>query len=395
MTKQVNVGDSVLFVINTVNSANGEVLYYTANNQPNSAFVTGNIGTVTVDGNVASANLTITENAIFSTDFTLQIRRNSIIGAILAESANVYLVPPPPPNTHGWFGGGNPGPFSTVDRIDFAADTGTASVRGPLSLARDSLAAAGNKDFGWFAGGEFAGTSLVDRITFADDTATASVRGPLSRSRYDVTGAVSNSEYGWFGGGRTTVPLGPLSSTVDRITFADDTATATARGPLSQARASISATGNDDFGWFGGGSPGPSFSSVVDRITFAADTSTASVRGPLSTITTNAGAVGNKDFGWFGGVGWPTTISTLDRITFASDTGTASVRGPLSVIRGSLAASGTDDYGWFGGGQAPGPFPGAISRVDRITFADDTATASVRGPLSSARYRLAATAGAI
>ena len=54
--------------------------------------------------------------------------------------------PPPPENTAAWFGGGNVGInglVSTVDRITFATDTATASVRGPLSLARDLLAAAG------------------------------------------------------------------------------------------------------------------------------------------------------------------------------------------------------------------------------------------------------------
>ena len=48
---------------------------------------------------------------------------------------------------------------------------------------------------------------------------------------------------------------------------------------------------------------------------------------------------------------------------------------------------------WFGGGGEGGGPPGAVSRVDRITYATDTATASVRGPLSGVRYRLAAAGG--
>ena len=40
--------------------------------------------------------------------------------------------------TFGYFGGGGPGPISTVNRIDYSNDTATASVRGPLSsIARD------------------------------------------------------------------------------------------------------------------------------------------------------------------------------------------------------------------------------------------------------------------
>ena len=51
---------------------------------------------------------------------------------------------PPSTNTQAWFGGGQPGPLSTVDRITYATDTATASVRGPLSTARIELAAASN-----------------------------------------------------------------------------------------------------------------------------------------------------------------------------------------------------------------------------------------------------------
>jgi len=43
--------------------------------------------------------------------------------------------------TDGWFGGGNL--FSTVERITYATDTTTASVRGPLSSIRSSPGAAG------------------------------------------------------------------------------------------------------------------------------------------------------------------------------------------------------------------------------------------------------------
>jgi hypothetical protein len=56
---------------------------------------------------------------------------------------------PPSTNTQAWFGGGvtySGGPvyYSTVDRITYATDTATASVRGPLSTARIELAAASN-----------------------------------------------------------------------------------------------------------------------------------------------------------------------------------------------------------------------------------------------------------
>jgi hypothetical protein len=44
---------------------------------------------------------------------------------------------------------------------------------------------------------------------------------------------------------------------------------------------------------------------------------------------------------------------------------------------------------WFGGGYASSAPAAPRSTVDRITFATDTATATVRGPLSADKQRLA------
>jgi hypothetical protein len=103
-----------------------------------------------------------------------------------------------------------------------------------LSLARYSFAAVTDTTYGWFGGGyttPSAVTSLIDRITYATDTATASVRGPLSAPRALSGGLTDNSLYGWFVSGGTTV--GVKSSTIARITYATDTATASVRGPLA------------------------------------------------------------------------------------------------------------------------------------------------------------------
>ena len=250
---------------------------------------------------------------------------------------------PPPPNTAAWFGGGDVGINelrSRVDRITFATDTATASVRGPLSVINRAAAAVGNSNYAWFGAGLAPGTpsggkSTVERITYATDTATASVRGPLSLARYKFLAAVGNSDYGWFGGG--FLFPGINYSRIDRITYATDTATASVRGPLSLARYALAAAGNTTDGWFGGGAT-PSNLSRVDRITYATDTDTAVARGPLSAGKQYLAAAGNSTDGWFGGSYPPN--STVDRITYATDTNTASVRGPLSGPRNQMAAAG-------------------------------------------------------
>ncbi len=258
---------------------------------------------------------------------------------------------PVPDNTAAWFGGGAPGPTATVARITFATDTATATTRGPLSLAKQSLAAAGNSTDGWFGGGYPGPVSTVQRITYATDTATASVRGPLSSATYSF-GAAGNDTDAWFGGGPPPSPGNPYLSTVDRITYVTDTATASVRGPLSVARQGLGATGNSEYGWFASGYNASlpfSYRSTVDRITYANDTATASVRGPLNMTQggkINMGAAGNNYNGWFGGgAGYNgslvfTTFSLVDRITYATDTATASTRGPLTVARYGLGAAG-------------------------------------------------------
>ena len=58
-------------------------------------------------------------------------------------------------------------------------------------------------------------------------------------------------------------------------------------------------------------------------------------------------------------------------------------KGPLSLGRNQLAAISNGSFGYFGGGNYPSP---AVSTVDRIDYLNDTATASVKGPLSAALY---------
>jgi len=328
---------------------------------------------------VSSTEIRVTISAIQANTFNLFVFNTNGTQISKLGAVTSFLLQA----TAAWFSGGLPGSGvgTSVDRITFATDTATSTSRGSLSSNRFFISSTGNNNYGWWAGG-YSSSSRVDRVTFVADTETSSIRGPLNVGRRAI-GATGNDNFGWFGGG---LP-GPVS-TVDRIDFADDTATASIRGPLSSANQFVDATGNDNFGWFSGGG-----ATRVERITFADDTGTASVRGPLSSGRLYLAATGNDDFGWFGGgkINTPETeYSRVDRITFANDTGTASVRGPLSLNRSQLSAAGNNDYGWFGGGIQLATI---ISRVDRIDFADDTSTTSIRGPLRVVRRTGAATSG--
>jgi uncharacterized protein YdeI (BOF family) len=298
--------------------------------------------------------------------------------------------------TAGWFTTGTY--TSTVDRMIFSTDTAAVSVRGPISIVKIYAAGFGSNSYGYNTGGYNGSVSImssVDRITYATDTATATARGPLTTNRWKHGATSDRTTYGWAIAGEGT----PALSSVDRITFATDTATATSRGPISIARYNSSSTGTDTYGWYIAGVTSVPYGllfSTIDRITYATDTAIASVRGPLA-FTTNWGVGAVTDYttyGWAGGgyTGAPAGITTIiSRITYANDTVTTTNRGTLTASSYQNGATSPSDttYGWFGGGSAPGGY----SNITRLVFATDTAATTNRTYLSSARYGIASLSG--
>ena len=174
-----------------------------------------------------------------------------------------------------------PSGSTKIERIDYSSDSSTASPKGNLNVTRMYLGAAGNQSYGYFGGGFGPGYdgphSTVQRIEYASDTSTASPKGPLSYTR-NALSAASNASYVYFGGG-----FNPVSSQVSRIDISNDTPTAADKGPLNTGRFALEATGTTSFGYFGGGRPtSGTIGSVVDRIDYSNDTPTASPKGPLS-----------------------------------------------------------------------------------------------------------------
>jgi hypothetical protein len=244
---------------------------------------------------------------------------------------------------------------------------------------------------GWWAGGS-PSNCAVSRITFATDTASATTRGPLAFSQFDGPGSTGNGNYGWFGGGKTGA--GSVTRNVNLITYANDTATAVSTGQLYWSSFFLAAAGTSSSGWFAGGlTPASGQIASISKIDYAVTTATATSRGNLSNDRGRISSTSdNTTYGWFGGglrfPGPSSTLkfSTVDRITYANDTATASVRGPLSATKYSTGSAGTDIYGWFTGGTIDSTLgPSVYTTVDRITYATDTATASVRGPLVTRR----------
>ena len=266
-------------------------------------------------------------------------------------------------------------PKIITNNIEFSVDAANVkSWSGASSLGTD---------YGYFGGGGGGTKSWVDRIDFSNDTATASARGPLSQARKYLS-ATGNINYGYYCGG-FPAPY----SLVDRIDYSNDTPTAAVKGPLTSTRYNLAATGNNSYGYIGGGGPGTL--STIDRIDYSSDTSTAAAKGPLSTSKQNLTATGNSSYGYCaGGHTGSASLSVVDRTDYSNDTPTASPKGPLSGTRYSNAATGYASYGYFGGGY--GGSPNAVrSIVDRIDYSSDTGTAPAKGPLAQATSTSGAT----
>ena len=291
----------------------------------------------------------------------------------------------------GYFAGGRAAePLSSIDRINYANDTVTAAPKGELTQEKKVGGGVSSDSYAYFGGGRLDSggpspwnlVSIVERIDYFNDTAQALERGPLDGNRYNQA-AVNNANFGYFGGGWT-----PSPATIQRIDFANDLVDAVAKSNLSRGNQNFDATGNQDFGYFGGGDasgPNPIVSSV-DRLDYSNDTTNASPKGPLTLARFALRATGNANFGYFGGGKTPSDVSRVDRINYANDTVDATPKGPLTLEKSKLAATGDSSFGYFGGGS---PSPG-LTTVDRIDYSNDTATASPKGPLSGVRYNHAA-----
>ena len=88
-------------------------------------------------------------------------------------------------------------------------------------------------------------------------------------------------------------------------------------------------------------------------------------------------ATGNKDYGYFGGGSDSNVKSILERIEYANDLAALIPKGTINDNRTRLGATGNKDYGYFGGGGASAPPGVRTSYIDRIDYSNDTNTVLV------------------
>ena len=238
------------------------------------------------------------------------------------------------------------------------------------------------------------GGKRVEKISFANDTATASPKGNLAHDHLDCA-AFGNITHGYVMGDSFT---STNRSWISRVTYASDTSTASPRGNMSVPRGGNSSTGNASYAWISGQydwmpSSAGQYASRVDRINFSNDNTTSSARGNLNRAIAHAGATGTANYGWWtgGATAWnQPDQSSVSRIDYASDSSTASPKGTLSTPVESNTATGNKNYGYNIIGGGPGVNGSTIVRYD---YANDTGASTPKGKLSVQRFKLAGATG--
>ena len=311
------------------------------------------------------------------------------------------------PFNFGYFAGGstsigslsNPGStgvqYSRIQRIDYTNDTATAMIRGRVqagSYATEALSGTSSATYGYVAGFEPSNylTQEAQRIDYANDTADGLPRTSVLVMPISDCAAVGNKNFGYWAGG--SGPGSPYAkSYISRLDFSNDSYGGTPKGYISQGRYSLSGISNQSYGYIVGGyqsdTPG-SRSTKVERLDFSNDTGTT-LKGPLASERHEAGGgIGNANYGYSvggqitGNPSNPPTVTTVERIDFANDTATAAPKGPLSQSRWGLGGTGDQSYGYVAGGQQSyADYYSQVTTIDRIDFSNDTATASPKGNL--------------
>lgn len=262
---------------------------------------------------------------------------------------------------------------TTLLRINLTNLTETVSTRTTNAInARDGAGAVATSDYGWVAAG---GTypnyySSVNRLTFSSDTSGYSTRSNLPYSINNPFSVTDQTTYGWFGGGYTS-SFAKISS-VSRLIYSNDTTDLTQRTTMAQGVHNGAGTFTTNYGWFFAGYADSGAISTIQRIDFSQDTTAPSIRGTVYSGLENFAALGTNDYGWTLGGYAPSSTSIVSRLTYSNDTATTSIRGPLiSTSHSASMGVNTNTDGFVAGG------PSRPSSIHRIQFANDTATATV------------------
>lgn len=221
-------------------------------------------------------------------------------------------------------------------------------------------------------------TSATEKVCIATQVGSHPSSADLSTAIDGVMGAANPSVAGYWCGGINSTGV---VATGEKMTFSNDTSSATSSANLSQAR-SVGAplSERSTKAYFCGGQLGsPTFASVVttDKLVFSTDTTAHQASADLPTAQRTEGSVtqGSTKGYVAGGFG---PVATAYLLTYSTDSIAAQASANLSTARASMqCGSDGSSKGYFAGGQTS-TFNGSSAYGDKIVFSTDT-TSDVTG----------------
>ena len=325
----------------------------------------------------------------FSTDTTAAFPSNLPDGVqsnqTMSSNSTGYAVGGQGPSPSGW-------DRSTVSKMSFS--TGTFSASGnlptyqhhgigmsagsdnlpftvsPVATPTASTTNMGIPENGYIAGG-FGNVSSISKLDMASETYTR-LDTALYEAQRRLTG-FGNLTQGYATGGTQ-----PVRTTCQKFVYSTDTRT-TLTSNLTSARGYIGSIGNNTAGYVGGGTPQGSQGTKLDKMPYSNETFSSLPSLPGSRY--RYGSLGNQTQGYFAG-GYPSQTSKVKKITYSSDSYADAPN--LSYSATFQTGAGNATKGYVVSGE------GAGTKVDRVTFSNDTISRVPSADLSAVRYSLEA-----
>jgi len=319
----------------------------------------------------------IAESLVHTGTFTVT---NTIASLSPDYFTNYFLRNPYQANGSGYFSGGGPPHIDTIQKYPFTTDANGASV-GTLTASRSSKAATFSRTHGFYGGGTPgpSPTTAIEKFPFAVDGSASSV-GNLSVGTRSAAGNSSDT-HGYASGGFRSPPI---SNIIDKYPFAISSGTATDVGDLTR-NVYGSATSSSPAGGFVAGGSSDTTSNAIDKFSFVTDANSTNV-GSLSRASSlaNIGGYSSETHGYTSGGQPGTDNDFIDKYPFAISSGAATDVGDLTTGRGTHAGTSSFTHGYSAGGvNPPGP-PYYSNIIDKFPFSTD-ANATDVGDLAIAK----------
>tara|TARA_B100000579_G_C22839054_1_gene860422 strand:+ start:53 stop:3319 length:3267 start_codon:yes stop_codon:yes gene_type:complete len=296
-----------------------------------------------------------------------------------------------------WTGGAHSGssinPYT--DKTSFASNT-TSRLPGSLYVGREYCGGYSSATNGYIAGkGNYPSSldSKIHKIIYSTDTEETAVAN-LSTPRGAMPTGVNNPTDGYsLGGVITGSPWTIATTTVDKLTFSNDSAALQPSTQLVQQRMNATTSSNTEKSYITGGgvgNNGHNASSNVNKLDYSSGTITV-IPGTLpagspsipsfegaanrgSGSTNGAGTVGY----YIGGMARPSNIPTsfCYKHVYSTDTISEIPGGRMYTARHSVQGSGNNTYALTAGGYSFNPSSGGahFSSVDRMSYSSETSS---------------------